>query len=39
MSMALRIAGVLAPAVTPFKADLSPDIERFVRQCKWLVAN
>jgi 4-hydroxy-tetrahydrodipicolinate synthase len=39
MSMALRIAGVLSPAVTPFKADLSPDTERFVRQCKWLVAN
>ena len=37
--MALRIAGVLSPAVTPFKADLSPDTERFVRQCKWLVAN
>jgi 4-hydroxy-tetrahydrodipicolinate synthase len=38
MSMALRITGVLSPVVTPFKADLSPDTERFVRQCKWLVA-
>ena len=37
--MALRITGVLSPVVTPFKADLSPDTERFVRQCKWLVAN
>ncbi len=36
--MALRITGVLSPVVTPFKADLSPDTERFVRQCKWLVA-
>ena len=34
-----RISGVLSPVVTPFKADLSPDTERFVRQCKWLVAN
>jgi 4-hydroxy-tetrahydrodipicolinate synthase len=37
--MAPRITGVLSPVVTPFKADLSPDAERFVRQCKWLVAN
>jgi 4-hydroxy-tetrahydrodipicolinate synthase len=31
-----RIRGVLSPVVTPFKADLSPDPERFVRQCRWL---
>jgi 4-hydroxy-tetrahydrodipicolinate synthase len=37
--MTQRITGVLSPVVTPFKADLSPDAERFVRQCKWLVAN
>ena len=37
--MALRITGVLSPVVTPFKSDLSPDTGRFVRQCKWLVAN
>ena len=37
--MSQRITGVLSPVVTPFKADLSPDAERFVRQCKWLVAN
>ena len=37
--MALRITGVLSPVVTPFKSDLSPDTERFVRQCKWLVSN
>ena len=37
--MIQRITGVLSPVVTPFKADLSPDTERFVRQCKWLVAN
>jgi 4-hydroxy-tetrahydrodipicolinate synthase len=33
-----RIRGVLAPVVTPFKADLSPDAERFVRQCRWLTS-
>src|SRR5438552_14607815 len=34
----VRITGVLSPVVTPFKADLSPDPDRFVRQCKWLVS-
>jgi 4-hydroxy-tetrahydrodipicolinate synthase len=24
--------------VTPFKADYSPDAERFVKQCKWLIS-
>ncbi|MGH7353782.1 MAG: dihydrodipicolinate synthase family protein [Candidatus Rokuibacteriota bacterium] len=33
-----RMAGVLSPVVTPFKADLSPDAERFVRQCRWLLS-
>lgn len=37
--MIQRITGVLSPVLTPFKADLSPDTERFVRQCKWLIAN
>jgi 4-hydroxy-tetrahydrodipicolinate synthase len=37
--MTQRITGVLSPVVTPFKADYSPDTGRFVRQCKWLVAN
>ena len=37
--MIARISGVLAPVVTPFKADYSVDAERFVRQCKWLIAN
>ena len=31
-----RISGVLSPVVTPFKADLSTDAERFIRQCRWL---
>src|SRR5262245_13208207 len=33
-----RIRGVLAPVVTPFKADLSPDRERFTRHCQWLLS-
>src|SRR6187551_810380 len=32
------IRGVLAPVVTPFKADLSPDCERFIRHCQWLLS-
>ena len=38
MNDAQRITGVLSPVVTPFKADLSPDADRFVRQCKWLLS-
>jgi 4-hydroxy-tetrahydrodipicolinate synthase len=38
MSDIQRITGVLSPVVTPFKADLSPDPERFVRQCRWLLS-
>jgi 4-hydroxy-tetrahydrodipicolinate synthase len=33
-----RIRGVLAPVVTSFKADLSPDSERFIRHCRWLLS-
>jgi 4-hydroxy-tetrahydrodipicolinate synthase len=33
-----RIRGVLAPVVTPFKADLSPDAQRFIRHCQWLLS-
>ena len=28
---------VLSPVITPFAADLSPDTERFVAHCRWLV--
>jgi 4-hydroxy-tetrahydrodipicolinate synthase len=34
-----RITGVLSPVVTPFRKDLSPDTERWIRHCKWLLAN
>jgi 4-hydroxy-tetrahydrodipicolinate synthase len=33
-----RIRGVLAPVVTPFKADFSPDLQRFIRHCQWLLS-
>jgi 4-hydroxy-tetrahydrodipicolinate synthase len=34
-----RMTGVLSPVVTPFGKDLAPDAARFVRHCKWLLAN
>ena len=37
--MAHRIQGVLSPVVTPFSRDLSPDPERYLRHCKWLLAH
>jgi 4-hydroxy-tetrahydrodipicolinate synthase len=36
--MSRRIRGVLAPVVTPFKADLAPDSQRFIAHCKWLLS-
>ncbi|MDW8469370.1 MAG: dihydrodipicolinate synthase family protein [Burkholderiales bacterium] len=32
-----RLEGVLAPVITPFRRDLSPDPDRFVRHCRWLM--
>ena len=34
-----RIEGVLSPVITPFKKDYSPDADRFVRHCRWLLNN
>jgi 4-hydroxy-tetrahydrodipicolinate synthase len=34
----MRFEGVLAPVVTPFRRDLSPDAERLVEQCWWLLS-
>lgn len=31
-----RFSGILAPVVTPFKDDLSPDIGRFLNHCRWV---
>ncbi len=33
-----RIRGVLAPVVTPFKSDLSPDPQRLIAHCRWLLS-
>ena len=33
------IRGVLSPVVTPFNADLSPDADRLLRHCRWLLGN
>jgi 4-hydroxy-tetrahydrodipicolinate synthase len=38
MAVPERLAGVLSPVVTPFKDDLSPDPERFVQHCRWLLS-
>jgi 4-hydroxy-tetrahydrodipicolinate synthase len=32
------LRGVLAPVLTPFGEDLAPDVARFTRLCKWLLA-
>jgi 4-hydroxy-tetrahydrodipicolinate synthase len=32
-----RPSGVLAPVLTPVRADLEPDPERFLRHCRWLL--
>lgn len=37
MPAADRFRGILAPVITPFGSDLSPDAERLVRQCRWLL--
>jgi 4-hydroxy-tetrahydrodipicolinate synthase len=38
MMKSARIRGVLSPVLTPVRADLSPDTERFVAHCKWLLS-
>jgi 4-hydroxy-tetrahydrodipicolinate synthase len=38
MAPAPRIKGVLSPVVTPFTDDLSPNADRFIAQCQWLVS-
>jgi 4-hydroxy-tetrahydrodipicolinate synthase len=34
--MSTRLTGAFAPAVTPFKADLSPDFDLYLAHCRWL---
>ena len=38
MKQQKRIKGLLSPVVTPFKADLSTDPQRFIAQCRWLLS-
>ena len=38
MIQSARIRGVLAPVVTPFKADLAPESQGFIAHCKWLLS-
>jgi 4-hydroxy-tetrahydrodipicolinate synthase len=37
--MTPRLRGALAPVLTPFTAQLQPDVPRFVAHCRWLVDN
>jgi 4-hydroxy-tetrahydrodipicolinate synthase len=32
-----RLRGVLAPVLTPFRPDLTPDPDRLTRHCRWLL--
>ena len=32
-----RMQGVLSPVLTPFNADYTPDADRFIRHCRWLL--
>lgn len=36
-SVPTPLRGVMAPVVTPFREDLSPDLRRFSRHCAWLL--
>jgi 4-hydroxy-tetrahydrodipicolinate synthase len=36
---ASRPGGVWAPAITPFRSDLSPDPERYAQHARWLLDN
>lgn len=37
MTQASRLQGIFSPVLTPFNADYSPDPQRFVRHCRWLL--
>ena len=38
MSAPERFSGVLTPVITPFNEDLSPNAERFIQQCRWMLS-
>lgn len=33
-----RMSGILCPVITPFDQSLSPDPDRLIRQCRWLLS-
>jgi 4-hydroxy-tetrahydrodipicolinate synthase len=35
----MELAGVLAPVLTPFDAQLEVDVPRWIAHCRWLLAN
>jgi 4-hydroxy-tetrahydrodipicolinate synthase len=37
MTRVPRFSGVLVPVLTPFKPDLSPDTQKFVQYCRWML--
>lgn len=37
MANPARMHGIFSPVLTPFNADLSPDPERFIKHCRWLI--
>jgi len=37
MTKTRRFSGVIAPVVTPFGEDGSPDADRFIEHCEWLL--
>jgi 4-hydroxy-tetrahydrodipicolinate synthase len=39
MTRTHQLSGIYSPVLTPFRTDLSPDTQAFVRHCQWLVSN
>lgn len=38
MTAPSRLQGIFSPVLTPFGADGAPDPDRFIRHCRWLLA-
>jgi 4-hydroxy-tetrahydrodipicolinate synthase len=38
MPVADRLSGVFCPVITPFNNDLSPNPDKLIRQCQWLLS-
>lgn len=37
MTTTPRLQGIFSPVLTPFHADYTPDPDRFIRHCRWLL--